>query len=131
MPKGRPGRRWESLGLLGKEPKQAAAHMPRGLYLYGGVGTGKTMLMDLLVNSAPPHFKASSPSPDQAQGHAPFFLVPYFVAAALGSCAGCCDETHNPTQLLFIPITPWRTTGNMCLSNPGPSSLMPRLLTRS
>lgn len=25
--------------------------------MFGGVGTGKTMLMDLLVNSAPPQFK--------------------------------------------------------------------------
>jgi predicted ATPase len=30
---------------------------PQGLYMYGGVGTGKTMLMDLLVTAAPPEFK--------------------------------------------------------------------------
>ncbi|CAL8468725.1 g8265 [Coccomyxa elongata] len=30
---------------------------PRGLYMHGGVGTGKTMLMDLLVETAPPEFK--------------------------------------------------------------------------
>ncbi|EFJ47611.1 hypothetical protein VOLCADRAFT_61252, partial [Volvox carteri f. nagariensis] len=29
----------------------------RGLYMYGGVGCGKTMLMDLFVSSAPSHFK--------------------------------------------------------------------------
>jgi predicted ATPase len=30
---------------------------PRGLYMHGGVGCGKTMLMDVLAAAAPPHFK--------------------------------------------------------------------------
>jgi predicted ATPase len=30
---------------------------PQGLYMYGGVGVGKTLLMDLLVTAAPPEFK--------------------------------------------------------------------------
>ena len=33
---------------------------PKGLYMFGGVGTGKTMLMDLLVESAPTTFKVRS-----------------------------------------------------------------------
>lgn len=43
----------------------------KGLYMYGGVGCGKTMLMDIFVNSAPPEFQVgvglclmvSSPKP--------------------------------------------------------------------
>jgi AFG1-like ATPase len=30
---------------------------PQGLYMFGGVGVGKTMLMDLLVTAAPPESK--------------------------------------------------------------------------
>lgn len=35
----------------------AAAAKVAGLYMYGGVGVGKTMLMDLLAASAPPYFQ--------------------------------------------------------------------------
>ena len=48
--------------LEGKQAQHAPA-MPRGLYMHGGVGTGKTMLMDLFVYSAPPHYQAWPRSP--------------------------------------------------------------------
>ncbi len=42
-----------SSGLHGQ---QRAARI-KGLYMYGGVGVGKTMLMDLFVEAAPPEFQ--------------------------------------------------------------------------
>ena len=44
--------------LEGRGSKPAAPDMPLGLYMYGGVGVGKTMLMDLLVKCAPSQFQA-------------------------------------------------------------------------
>ncbi len=47
---------------------------PRGLYMHGGVGTGKTMLMDLLVETAPPDFKVVC-TRVQLQHHAVFLML--------------------------------------------------------
>ncbi len=48
-------------GLFGgrEESTAAAVAAPavRGLYMYGGVGVGKTMLMDLLAKNAPTYFQ--------------------------------------------------------------------------
>ena len=36
-----------------------------GLYMFGGVGCGKTMLMDMFVSTAPPEFKVGGGSAGQ------------------------------------------------------------------
>lgn len=80
-------RGWLS-GLFGRgshaaaAPQPAARPTPRGLYMYGGVGVGKTMLMDLLVQSAPPEFQAST-----MQGHV-VCLTPVHCACLCGGREG-------------------------------------------
>ncbi len=54
--------RWEGLGqILQRDEAEQRPKMPRGLYMHGGVGTGKTMLMDLMAESAPTHFQVPEP----------------------------------------------------------------------
>ncbi|GAB4817314.1 hypothetical protein N2152v2_004360 [Parachlorella kessleri] len=48
---------WFGSGSRSESTDAADAERPKGLYMYGGVGVGKTMLMDLLVQVAPPRFK--------------------------------------------------------------------------
>ena len=52
-------RRWSDISsfLSDGEATLPAPAKIKGLYMYGGVGTGKTMLMDLLVNAAPVYFQ--------------------------------------------------------------------------
>ncbi|KAG2425787.1 hypothetical protein HXX76_013412 [Chlamydomonas incerta] len=54
------GKGAHSLSLGRDAPGKSAADAPpavRGLYMYGGVGCGKTMLMDVFVHTAPAHFR--------------------------------------------------------------------------
>ncbi|KAH7589963.1 AFG1-like ATPase [Nakaseomyces glabratus] len=43
------------LGFFGKGSSQDVSKIPKGIYLYGDVGCGKTMLMDLFYSVLPPH----------------------------------------------------------------------------
>lgn len=49
----RPARKSSALGWLFASRKPATASAPRGLYIHGGVGRGKTMLMDMFFELAP------------------------------------------------------------------------------
>ncbi|SCV01048.1 LAME_0G13718g1_1 [Lachancea meyersii CBS 8951] len=48
---------WRSsfLGKMLFKPKYSTEGIPKGIYLYGDVGCGKTMLMDLFYSTIPPH----------------------------------------------------------------------------
>ncbi|CAR24758.1 Afg1p [Lachancea thermotolerans CBS 6340] len=49
------GWRNSKLGRLLLRPKYSTEGIPKGIYLYGDVGCGKTMLMDLFYSTVPPH----------------------------------------------------------------------------
>ncbi len=49
----RPARKSSALGWLFASRKPESAGAPKGLYIHGGVGRGKTMLMDMFFDLAP------------------------------------------------------------------------------
>ena len=49
----RPARKSSALGWLFAKRKPETASAPKGLYIHGGVGRGKTMLMDMFFELAP------------------------------------------------------------------------------
>jgi peroxisome-assembly ATPase len=47
-------------GDVGPLPMRPAANLPKGLYMYGDVGSGKTMLMDLFYDTLPSNIQSKN-----------------------------------------------------------------------
>jgi hypothetical protein len=68
-----------------------------GLYMFGGVGCGKTMLMDMFVSTVPPEFKVGGGS---TTGHCRAVCT---CSAVLGAAVSVCllqrtyTSTHSST----------------------------------
>lgn len=80
--------RWKLWSLLtGGAPEISAesAHNVKGLYLYGGVGAGKTMLMDLFYDALPPTVRKKR--------------------VRSGTCWRR-QAAFNSLSFLFLPLTP-------------------------
>jgi hypothetical protein len=86
------GSSWFSSWFGSREESAAAAQPVRGLYMYGGVGVGKTMLMDLLAQEAPPYF--------QVQG------VGLCWGMLLRCCAACSATAACRQQSAHTPVAP-------------------------
>ena len=101
--------------LLGASPSPA----PRGAYLWGGVGRGKTMLMDL--------FHAHAPAPKQRVHHHPFMLDIHRRLFALRG-------QRTPDPLITIAAELARETRLLCLdefyvTEPADALILSRLFT--
>lgn len=57
----------------GRKAPRAPSNVPRGMYLHGSVGTGKTMLMDLFYDTLPAHLH-----PHRRRVHFHAFMVDVF-----------------------------------------------------
>ncbi len=106
-------------GLLGRLLGAAPSRSPRGLYLWGGVGRGKTMLMDL--------FFAHAPGPKRRVHHHPFMLDIHRRLFALRG-----QETPDP--LITIAAQLAREARLLCLdefyvTEPADALILGRLFT--
>ena len=87
--------RWQSIFSGRGDP--AHARPPRGLYMWGGVGTGKTMLMDLLAASAPPEFRVRPAHQKPRQ------LPSLHSVRGVAACAAMTRHPNKPNCCSFRP----------------------------
>ncbi|TIB38066.1 hypothetical protein E3P86_01865 [Wallemia ichthyophaga] len=94
----------KSQALLDSERAQAIedkrSRIPHGLYLYGDVGTGKSMLMDLFHNTVPSHLR------DRAQRwHFHAFMQSVHKRIHVARVAGSSDPLADVIELLAQECT--------------------------
>lgn len=100
------------MGSSESSPK-AGREAPRGLYMYGGVGVGKTMLMDLLVAAAPPEFQVCPTSLFLAPFTSAQIYVDTTIESTSGSCAmQLCRVRHHGVISLAMSSFRW------CIQHP-------------
>ncbi|KAI4128970.1 MAG: hypothetical protein LQ347_003956, partial [Umbilicaria vellea] len=61
----KPPSKWSLASLLGRGPLKKSStkippNLPKGLYMYGDVGSGKTMLMDMFYETLPPNITSKT-----------------------------------------------------------------------
>jgi cell division protein ZapE len=92
------GRRAKPNGALGWLRGRAAKTRPRGLYIWGGVGGGKTLLMDLFFGSAP------TPAKRRAHFHEFMGEVHDRIAAIRGRARSGATKEGDPISVVAAGI---------------------------
>ncbi len=101
--------------------------------MYGGVGTGKTMLMDLFVQAAPPEFKVRWCTVDREAIQAIYVRAGSTarVGAMLLPSRARKLLSSSPAVSLYVRRSRGRTTMTSCLACTAGCESSEALLTRS
>lgn len=88
--------------------------LPLGLYMHGGVGTGKTMLMDLLVGSAPPEFKVGCYGSARVFCSSDLTWLPKETETILPGCHVVVTACASPSHKCFCCDDELQIQSNCC-----------------